>query len=145
MPIEDQPELKGTLRQRMEQHRADPNCAVCHKVMDQLGFALENYDAVGRWRMQDDGHDIDNRGELPDGVAFAGAAEMQQMIRDKMRNEFSRCLTEKLLTYATGRGMEYYDECASDKIIEELQKDDFRFSELIYLITTSDPFRKRKG
>lgn len=145
MPIEDQPELKGNLRQRLEQHRADPNCAACHKVMDQLGFALENFDAVGRWRETDDGHPIDSSGELPTGQRFAGALEMQQVIRNDLRDDFVRCLTEKMLIYATGRGLEYFDECALDKIVNELKARDYSLAELIFLIAMSDPFVKRRG
>jgi hypothetical protein len=145
MPIEDQPELTGTLRQRMEQHRADPGCASCHKVMDELGFALENFDAVGRWREQDQGLPIDASGLLPDGSTFAGAFEMQQTIKTRRQTDFTRCLTEKMLIYATGRGMEYFDECALDTIMEQLQAKESRFSELILLVAGSDPFTKRRG
>jgi hypothetical protein len=77
MELEDQAELTGTVRERTEQHRADPNCAACHVVMDELGFALENYDAVGRWRETDNGDPIDAYGELPDGTRFDGATELQ--------------------------------------------------------------------
>jgi hypothetical protein len=145
MPIENQRELTGNLRQRMEQHRADPNCAACHKVMDQLGFALENFDAVGRWRKDDDGHPIDASGKLPAGQRFSGALEMQRMIRDDLREDFVRCLAEKMLIYATGRGLEYFDECAVDKIISELRAKNYSFAELIRLVATSEPFMKRKG
>lgn len=145
MQLEDQKELKGTLRQRMEQHRSNPNCAVCHKVMDELGFALENYDAVGKWRTKDGSNRIDAHGELPDGTKFEGAQQLQGVIRNKMRKQFVRCLTEKMLIYALGRGLEYYDECAIDKIIQRLEANDHRFSELILGIVTSEPFLKRAG
>ncbi len=144
MQLEDQAELTGTVRERMEQHRSDPNCASCHQVMDELGFALEHYDAVGRWREKDDGQPIDALGELPDGTQFRGAEQLQTTINTKMRDQFVRCLTEKMLIYATGRGMEYFDECAIDKIVEELKTKDYRFSELIYRVATSDPFLKRR-
>ena len=143
-PIEDQTELTGSLRQRLEQHRADPNCAVCHLVMDELGFALENFDAVGRWRELDEGFPIDNSGLLPDGTSFAGAAEMQRVIHNQLKEKFVRCVTEKMLVYALGRGLEYYDECTLDRIIKELDTRDFRFGDLIYLIATSDPFIKQR-
>lgn len=145
MALEDQAELTGTIRQRLEQHRADPNCAVCHKVMDELGFALENFDAVGRWRDRDEGQPIDPRGLLPDGSEFSGAWEMQQTIRTKMHDQFIRCLTEKMMIFATGRGMEYFDDCAVDKIMLALKQKDYRFSELIYQVVASDPFLKRRG
>lgn len=145
MQLEDQAELTGTLRQRMEQHRADPNCAVCHQVMDELGFALENYDAVGRWRDKEESNRIDAHGELPDGTVFEGATELQKVIREHMERQFVRCITEKMLIYALGRGLEYYDECAIDEIVERLEKNDYRFSELVIGICTSDPFIKRSG
>jgi hypothetical protein len=145
MQLEDQPKLTGTLRQRMEQHRADPACAVCHKVMDELGFALENYDAVGKWRMQDEVGTIDPRGELPDGTTFQGSKELQLMIRTGMRAKFVRCVAEKMLVYALGRGLEYYDECTLDKIASDLRDSDYRFSAMVIAICESDPFRKRFG
>jgi hypothetical protein len=145
MQLEDQAELTGTLRQRMEQHRANPSCAVCHKVMDQLGFALENYDAVGKWRDVDETSTIDAGGELPDGTAFRGAGELQQMLKMKMRDQFVRCITEKMLIYALGRGLEYFDECTVDKIISQIEQDNYRFSDLIMAVAMSDPFLKRQG
>ena len=145
MQLEDQAELKGTLRQRMEQHRADPSCAVCHKVMDELGFALENYDAVGRWRDTDETNAIDATGELPDGTTFNGADELQRTVKTKMSDQFVRCLTEKLLIYALGRGLEYFDQCTVDKIISQTKDNNFQFSELIIAIANSEPFLKRQS
>ena len=145
MQLEDQKELTGTLRQRMEQHRADPACAVCHQVMDELGFALESYDAVGRWRTKDEAGKIDSRGELPDGTTFTGSDQLQQVIGTEMRAEFARCVAEKMLIYALGRGLEYYDECTLDKIVAQLKDRDYRFSALVVAICESDPFRKRFG
>lgn len=145
MQLEDQAELTGTLRQRMEQHRADPACAVCHQVMDQLGFALENYDAVGKWRDTDQNNTIDSSGELPDGTRFKGAIELQETLKTKMKDQFVRCMTEKMLIYALGRGLEYFDECSVDKILAEIEPGGYRFSELIIAIANSDPFVKRIG
>ena len=145
MQLEDQSELKGTLRQRMEQHRSNPNCAVCHQVMDELGFALENYDAVGKWRDKEETNTIDSRGELPDGTTFKGAKELQHIVKTKMRDQFVRCLTEKMLIYALGRGLEYFDECTLDKMISQIEKDNYRFADLVYAVVSSDPFRKRQG
>ena len=145
MQLEDQTKLTGTLRQRMEQHRADPACAVCHKVMDQLGFALENYDAVGKWRDTDETNTIDASGELPDGTQFTGAIELQKTVKTKMKAKFVRCMTEKMLIYALGRGLEYFDDCSVDKIIAEIESGGYRFSDLIIAIATSDPFVKRTG
>jgi hypothetical protein len=143
IPLENQEELKGTTRQRMIQHREDPNCAVCHKVMDELGFALENFDAVGRWRDEDEGLPVDSRGELPDGTSFDGADAMQAVIATNMKEKFVRCLTEKMLIYALGRGLEYFDECTIDEIINHLAKNDYRFSDLITQVALSKPFRER--
>lgn len=145
MQLEDQTELTGTLRQRMEQHRSDPNCAVCHRVMDELGFALEHYDPVGRYRQREDGNEIDPRGELPNGTKFIGPDELQKTIRTEMRDKFIRCVTEKMLIYSLGRGLEYYDDCTVDEIIAKVQKDEFRFSSLIIGITESQPFLSRSN
>ena len=145
MQLEDLEETRGTLRQRMEQHRADPNCAVCHQVMDQFGFALENFDAVGRWRDTDGAYPIDATAELPDGTTFNGATEFQQMLKTGMRDQFVRCITEKMLIYALGRGLEYFDECTVEKILKQIEPNGFRFSELILAVATSDPFLHRQG
>src|SRR5262245_50572535 len=108
--------LKGTLRQKMEQHRKDPNCANCHAKLDPLGFGLENFDGIGGWRDQDEGHKIDASGVLPDGGTFDGPAELRKVLLTKS-DQFRRCLAEKLLTYALGRGLEYYDKCVLDEIV----------------------------
>lgn len=143
MQLEDQSQLTGTLRQRMEQHRADPACAVCHRVMDELGFALEHYDAVGRYRQRDGDNEIDPRGELPNGTRFLGPGELQKTIRIQMRKKFVRCLTEKMLIYSLGRGLEYYDDCTIDQIVSKVDQADFSFSSLVHAITESQPFLSR--
>lgn len=143
VPLENQEELTGTTRERMIQHREDPNCAVCHKVMDELGFALEHFDAVGRWRDQDEGLPVDARGELPDGTNFDGAIAMQAVIASNMKQKFVRCLTEKMLIYALGRGLEYYDECTTDLIVNHLASNDYRFSDLVTQVVLSKPFQER--
>ena len=145
MQLEDQTELTGTLRQRMEQHRADPNCAVCHRVMDELGFALEHYDPVGRYREREDGNEIDSRGELPNGTKFLGPDELQKTIGTQMQSKFLRCITEKMLIYSLGRGLEYYDDCTIDEILEKMKQSDYRFSSLIIGITESAPFLSRSN
>ena len=96
----------------MEQHRANPTCAACHARMDPIGFALENYDGVGEWRTKDAGSTIDATGKLPDGTTFEGPAGLKKLLLTAHRDEFSRTFTEKLLTYALGRGLEYYDRPA---------------------------------
>lgn len=136
-------ELSGTLRERMEQHRANPSCAACHRMMDPLGFALENFDAAGRWRTLDGGAPINAQGELPDGTSFRGVEQLRGVLANQHREQFVRCLIEKMLTYAVGRGVEYYDSCAIDEINELLKSNDFRFAYLIAGIIESDPFQKQ--
>ena len=145
MQLDDQKELTGTLRQRMEQHRSNPSCAACHRTMDTLGFALENFDAVGRWREKDEGLKIDASGKLENGAEFSGADGLQKILRTEMRDEFVRCFTEKLLIYGLGRGLHYYDQCSVDKIISEAATDDFKFNSLVIAVVKSDPFLKRRG
>lgn len=143
VPLEQQ-ELTGTLRQRMEQHRRDPACASCHRLMDPLGFALENFDAVGRWREQDGGHNIDPSGVLPSGESFQGIAELKSILTGPQKKKFIRCLTEKMLIYALGRGLRYEDQCTVNEIVERLEANDYRMSELILAIVESAPFRQRQ-
>lgn len=140
--LEDKQALTGTLRERLEQHRENPACANCHKLMDPLGFALENFDAVGQFRTKDGTYLVDASGELPDGTRVEGALELQQLLVERHKEQFMRCLTEKMLTYALGRGLEYYDKCAVDKIMADLERDD-RFSTLLVGIVRSDPFQKK--
>ncbi|HEX5268968.1 MAG TPA: DUF1592 domain-containing protein, partial [Gemmataceae bacterium] len=137
-------QLTGTLRQRMTQHMVDPACANCHAKMDPIGFGFENYDAVGAFRTKDEGLPIDPSGTLPDGKSFKGPSELKQILKGK-KELFSRCLTEKMLTYALGRGVEYYDRPTVERINAALAKDDYRFSVLVTEIVKSDPFRLRRG
>ena len=141
--LEEGPELTGTLRERMEQHRSNPSCASCHKRMDPLGFGLENFDAIGRWRDADGDSAIDPSGSLPDGGVFRGPGDLKGLLASD-REAFARTLTEKLMTYALGRGLEYYDRCAVDRILAGLEADDYRFGRLVVGIVASDPFRMRK-
>lgn len=136
--------LTGTLRQRMEQHRANPACAGCHAKMDQLGFAFENFDPIGAYRTKDEGAEIDPSGTLPSGASFRGPAELRKiLLADK--DKFARCLAEKMLTFALGRGLEYYDDRAVDRIVATVKKNDYKFSSLCTEIVRSDPFRLRRG
>ncbi|MCI0703769.1 MAG: DUF1588 domain-containing protein, partial [Planctomycetia bacterium] len=137
-------ELKGTLRQQMEQHRADPKCAVCHNKLDPLGFGLENFDGIGAWRAQDNKLAVDSSGELPGGVKFKGPAELRKVLLSK-KDQFRQCFAEKLLTFGLGRGVEYYDKCAIDDIVKGVRSDGDRFSSLVLAVVKSDPFQKRKG
>ena len=136
-------ELTGTLRQRMEQHRSNASCAVCHAKMDPLGFGFENYDAIGAWRDRDGGEPIDSSGTLPSGQTFRGPSELKTILKGRDR-EFVRCLSEKMLTYAIGRGLDYYDTCALDKVVEETAGDGHKFTRIVLEIVRSDPFQKRK-
>ncbi len=141
---DEQAVLSGSLRQRMEQHRKNPNCAVCHIKMDAMGFAMENFDAVGAWRTKDGQFTIDPAGELPDGQAFNGPAELKRILRGSLKDQFARCLTEKMLIYALGRGLEPGDEAAVNQIVESLAEQDYRFSALARGIAASDPFQKQR-
>lgn len=138
-------EAKGTLRERLEQHRVNPGCASCHKSMDPLGFAMENFDAIGAWRDKEGDAAIDSAGQLPSGEKFRGPKELRELLLSSRKPQFAQCLTEKLLTYALGRGVEYSDRCAAQKITTALEKDQFRFSRLVVEIVSSDPFLKKSS
>ena len=138
-------ELTGTFREKLEQHRADPKCAGCHAKMDAFGFALENFDGIGQWRDRDEtGAPVDASGQLGTGRKLNGVADVRALFRDR-KEEFTRCLTEKLLIYALGRGLDYYDEPTLDRIQPALVRDDYKFSTLLTEIVKSDPFRLRRG
>jgi hypothetical protein len=137
--------LTGTLRQRMEQHRADPNCASCHARMDPIGFGFENFDGIGAWREREGEFDIDASGALATGESFNGASDLTRILSKQKRDDFVRCLTEKMLTYALGRGLEYYDKCAVDQIGKALAKDHFRFMTLVVEVARSTPFQTTRG
>lgn len=136
--------LTGTLRQRMEQHRRDPACASCHASMDAIGFALENFDATGGLREKDGDFAIDPSGVLPDGATFRGPAELKAILLER-HELFVRCLVGKMLTYALGRGLDYYDEPAIDRVAAAMARDGNRFSTLVLEIASSEPFRFRRG
>lgn len=131
-------------RQQMEQHRADALCASCHSKMDQLGFALENYDATGKWRTQDGKYLIDPKGAFPNGKTFYGPAEMKAMLKEDMPR-FTRTFTEKLLTYALGRGVEAYDRITVNRLANETAAHGFKIQTLILGIVHSTPFQQRRG
>jgi cytochrome c553 len=134
----------GTLRQQMEQHRQNPVCASCHAQMDPLGFSLENYDAVGAWRTQDGKFPIDTTGSLPDGRNLKGAEDLINILKTE-RQAFARGLTEKLLTYALGRGVEQRDHTAVKKIAANVAAKEYRFSSFVLEIARSLPFQMRRG
>lgn len=130
------------MRERLAKHRADPTCASCHNLIDPVGFALENYDAVGRWREHQAGRPLDVSGGLPDGSVFSGISGLEQSIL-KRPEMFVSALTEKLLTYSLGRGMEHYDAPAVRQVVRRARADDYRFSALIWGIVNSPPFQMR--
>ena len=134
-----------SMRERMEEHRANPVCANCHSRMDPLGFALEHFDAVGKWRENGPSDTvIDPSGTLPDGTGFAGLPELREILFSR-RHEFVTTVTEKLLTYALGRGLEYYDRPAIRAIVRDAASDDFRWSSLLAGVAQSLPFQMRRS
>jgi len=140
--LDSETELTGTLRQQMEQHRANPTCASCHARMDPIGFGLENFDATGEWRDKDGDADIDSSGTLLTGETFKGAADLMNILAVKKKTDFLRCLSEKMLTYALGRGLDYYDRPATDQIITQLDQGGDKFSALINAVVNSVPFQQ---
>jgi hypothetical protein len=133
-----------TMRERMAEHRANQPCAGCHKLMDPVGFSLENFDAVGRWRTKDEGTPVDASGNLPDGIQFTAASGLRQALLSRPEL-FVTTMTEKLLTYALGRGPQYYDAAAVRKIVRDASSNDDRFSSLILGIVKSTPFEMRRS
>lgn len=133
-----------TLRQRTELHRSNPVCASCHKVLDPIGFGLENYDAIGRWRTVDDSaRKIDATGELPGGRHFTTPAELKRIIAGR-KDDFSRNLTSKLLAYTLGRQLDGYDEIIVDQITDSIKNDNYRMQTLVLSVVTSEPFTHRR-
>ena len=151
-PPPDVPELEedhetiigNTLRQRLEQHRQDPACANCHAKMDTIGFALENYNAIGAYRHQDGEFKIDASGQFLDGTSFDGIAGLKKIMMER-KTQFVYCLTEEILTYALGRELVYYDRPTVEYIVNNLETENHQFSALINAIVKSNPFRFRRS
>jgi len=148
-PLPNVPPLEGsseeaprTLRERMEKHRASPTCAGCHKLMDPLGFALENFDATGAWRTREAGVPLDASGQLADGTKVDGVVALRNALLARS-DVFVRTVTEKLMTYALGRGMQYYDAPVVRDIVRKAGRQEYRFSGIIMGIVTSPPFQMR--
>jgi hypothetical protein len=137
--------LTGSLRKRMEMHRQNALCASCHAKMDPLGFGLENFDGIGAWRDKDGQFPIDATGTLPSGQSFNGPRELRRLLKSTKAGDFRRLLVEKMLIYSLGRGLEYYDRCAVDKICQTMEQQQNRFSTMIVAIVRSDPFQMRRG
>ena len=150
-PLPNVPALKDnpvsatlSVRQRLLEHRANAACASCHNLIDPAGFSLENFDAIGRWRSFEEGQPIDASGGLPDGSTFTGVAGLEAALRNRPEL-FVGTLTEKLLTFALGRGIETCDAPAVRQIVRQAQAQDFRFSSIILGIVNSTPFTMRRA
>ncbi|MES1167195.1 MAG: DUF1588 domain-containing protein, partial [Pseudomonadota bacterium] len=137
-------QLTGTMRQKLAQHRTNPTCAACHQAMDPLGLALENYDPIGGWRAKDGNESIDVSATMPDGTAFQGASGLKGILRARAA-DFRRCLVEKMLIYALGRGLDYRDVRIVDRISDEVAQGQDRFSSLIVALASSDLFLAPAG
>ena len=134
-----------TMRQLMELHRSKAMCSACHARMDPLGLGLENFNALGMWRTKENGQPIDVGGRLITGETFDGLGELKKILKTDRRQDFYRCLSEKLLTYALGRGLEYYDVATVDGIVQRLERDEGRFAALLTGVVESVPFQKRRN
>ena len=134
-----------TLREAMEIHRKNPVCAGCHARMDPIGFALENYDGIGKWRASDGGSVIDASGKLPDGTVFDGPAGLRKIMSTVRRDEFVSTVAEKLLTYGLGRGVEPYDQPTLRAIVRESERNNYKLADLVEEIVKSTPFQMRRN
>jgi len=132
-----------TMRQRMEQHRANPACASCHRMMDPIGFTLENFDGIGKWRTTQFGQKLDASGQLTDGAKIDGVVGLRQALL-RYSPQFVRTLTEKLLTYALGRGVEYQEMPVVRSIVRDAGRNDYHFSTLVVGIVKSEPFQMNR-
>lgn len=134
----------ASLRQQMEKHRANPACASCHSKMDPLGFALENYNGIGKWRTMDGKFPVDSSGVLPNGKSFSTPAEMRAVLKDQLP-DFAHCIVEKMLTYSLGRGLGPYDRRPVEQITRSLSASGYPFQTIIFEIVRSLPFQSRRG
>lgn len=134
-----------TMRQMMEVHRKKPLCASCHKRMDPIGLGLENFNAIGQFRSQESGQPIDSSGVLITGEKFSDIAALKSVLADERRDDFYRCLSEKILTYAIGRGPKYFDAVTIDALVRQLNEGDGTLKDLVITIIGSVPFQKRRG
>jgi hypothetical protein len=138
-------DVKGlTLRQRTELHQSEATCRNCHKVLDPIGFGLENFDAIGRWRVKNDaGAAIDSAGKLPDGKDFSTPAELKKLLAQR-EADLARNLTERLMAYALGRQLEGYDEVILDQLMDRIARDEYRVQTVVTEIATSYLFTYRR-
>lgn len=137
--------IVGTLRQRFEAHRADPSCASCHAFLDPLGFAFEHFDAIGRWREKDNSEAIDATGQLLSGQKFDGVQELRKMLVQLKKKDFTRSISENLLVYALGRGLDYTDRPFEEEIMHRAEKSDYKFQDIILAVAVSVPFQKMRA
>ena len=147
-PLESTEESRGgrvlTTRERMEIHRANPTCNACHRFMDPIGLALDNFDVTGKWRIRENGVPLDTRGELYDGTPVSSPGELQAALLTYTPRILSG-FTENLMTYALGRRVEYYDMPAVRRIVASAEEDDYRISSFVLGVVNSDAFRMRKA
>ncbi|MYB52162.1 MAG: DUF1585 domain-containing protein, partial [Acidobacteriia bacterium] len=146
VPALEDKTISGSLsvRERLLEHRANPACASCHSLMDPVGFALENYDAVGRWRDSEGGRPIDATGSFPGGTSFEGVLGLEKALLDRPES-FVGALASKLLTYSLGRVVEHSDAPAVRKIVRDARADEFRFSSVVLGVVRSEPFQMRRS
>jgi len=137
--------VKGSLRVRLEKHRADASCASCHARMDPIGFGLENFDGVGGWREKDEGFKIEPAGKLVSGETFKGPNELNKILAGQKREEFLHCMAEKMLIYSLGRGVEWYDKPTQEQIAADVKAGNYKFSALVMAVVKSVPFQLRRG
>jgi hypothetical protein len=142
-PLEEKPTATAkSVRERIEQHRSNPACAGCHKIMDPIGLSLENFDAIGRWRTVDEGVTIDASGQLVDGTAIAGPADLRKAMLAR-GDVFVAAMTEKLMMYGVGRETRYYDMPTVRAVMRDAAKNRYRFSDLVLGIVRSQAFQMR--
>jgi hypothetical protein len=143
-PLDEKIGLNLPLRRQLEQHRANPSCAVCHMRMDAIGFGLENYNPVGAWRTQDGKFAVDSSGTLPDGKSFAGPGDLKKILAED-KDAFTRTLGSKMLTFALGRGLERADRPAVNLMARNVAANEYRFTALVSEIVKSAPFQMRRA
>ena len=141
--LQDIPE-DAPLLVKLQAHQADPACAACHKLMDGIGYSFEHFDAIGRWRDRDGLRPVDARGELASGESFEGVEALIAVLAEKKRDDFHRAFAAKLLTFALGRGLDYFDEPAIHGIVESAGKDGWKMNSFIQAVVASYPFQHQR-
>jgi hypothetical protein len=133
-----------TLRERIQLHAANETCASCHAKFDPMGYALESFDGVGKWRTEDNGQPLDTKGKLLTGESFEGVVELKEVLLKNKKDLFTKCLIKKLMIYGLGRGLQYYDEVEVENILATTIKQNYKFSEIMLAIVNSTPFQKHR-